>query len=933
MPTQTDADALQRSYRRLVGATGLAIIAVLAVLIWREFEQVTLRDLELRGTALRERIVAVEAIAAAADVHVAALRAAVSRDLETGAAGLPDPELPLYDPAATEPVAFLPAPAPEVAHRSGVLFGIPAAIERRAEARAEIRTLVSLFPMAAAAHAAQPFFRWSYFFSEGRDLIAIYPFAELESFLGAENRGAAMAGYYDYDVYKLTTPERNLTREPTWTPVYVDAGGAGLMVSHNAPVDVGGRQRGMVGTDVLLAALSDRLAAPGSPEALIVIADQAGSVVADSRRAAPSAGTILRAADLLPAAVEAIPAGRFARVGEHYLRSGTIAGTPWTVYEAVPVEAVRAAATRQVTPYLLFLVLLTGALAAAFALIGRRFVQPAFGLVSTIEMRLAGQEADAPAVPAPWQPWIERVLEVFRQREATLARAREAEAKSAAIINVALDAVVTTDADGRVVDFNPAAETIFGLSRGEATGRPIGELIVPEHHRDAHAAGMARHKRTGRSHVLGQRLELEALHASGRVFPVEIQIHQLADLSGVRYAAYLRDLTEQKAAEAAIRDQQEKLYQAEKLTAMGSLLAGLAHELNNPLAVVIAQTSLLEEIAAEGPVRNRASKIRVAAERCGRIVRTFLSMVRKQLPQRTATDLRALVAQSLEVLAYGLKSSGVEVVERHDPNLPPIEADPDQLNQVLINVLVNAQQAFGDRPGARTVWIETSRDAAGQVVLTVSDNGPGIPETALARIFEAFFTTKPVGVGTGIGLAVCRSIVEAHGGRITAENRPEGGATFRITLPARQGAAGAAAPAPESEAATGAAPARTILVVDDEPEVADALSGFLELDGHAVRMVHSIPAALEAMAGGERYAAVFCDLRMPGGGGTALWTEVARRDPALADRFVFVTGDMVAGPETVRNAAAGRPVRILDKPFGREEIRAALADVVGAAEA
>lgn len=653
--------------------------------------------------------------------------------------------------------------------------------------RTEMSAALAMFPVQAATHAARPFFKWSYYFSARRDFMAIYPWEDLGLFLPGPDPTKVFDGYYDYDVYRLTTVEANPTRTAVWAPVYFDAGGAGLMVSHNAPVVVGGVQRGMIGTDVLLDALTELLAGPESPDTSVVIADQSGTVVADTGRVAARSKVLTAATELLPAAPAAISDQGFTRIGATFVQRLPVEGAPWQAYVLVPLNAVAAEAVWGILPILLYLLALAATMATAFLLIGRRYVKPAFELVRTIETSAVDGSSAAGSVPPEWRPYTDRVMEVFTDLRETIARLHLAETKSAAIINVALDAVVTTDAEGRVVDFNPAAERMFGVKAADATGRPIGSLIVPEHLRDAHEAGMARHARTGRSTVLGRRVELDALHASGRVFPVEIQIHQLGEAGGIRYAAYIRDLTEQRQTAAALKDQQEKLYQAEKLTAMGSLLAGLAHELNNPLAIVTAQTSLLEELAETDPVRTRATKIRVAAERCGRIVRTFLAMARKQTPVRRSVDVRTVVDGALEILAYGLRSSGVEVRTAFAAELPLVEADPDQLSQVVINMIVNAQQAFGDRAGERIVYLGLG-GVPGGLELTIGDNGPGIAPEIRTRIFEAFYTTKPVGVGTGIGLAVCRSIVEAHGGRIAVAERP--GAARSSRSPCRRGRSG-----------------------------------------------------------------------------------------------------------------------------------------------
>jgi len=231
----------------------------------------------------------------------------------------------------------------------------------------------------------------------------------------------------------------------------------------------------------------------------------------------------------------------------------------------------------------------------------------------------------------------------------------------------------------------------------------------------------------------------------------------------LRHVAALRQA---RASAAELQRQREALLQAEKMAAFGSLLAGVAHELNNPLSIVLAGALLLqeeaEEAAAPGLARG-AERIRVAAERCARVVRSFLAMARQQEARRRPVVVAAMVDAALELLAYGLRSDGIEVAREIPADLPAVLGDPDQLHQILANLITNARQALEDNPGPRRLRI-AARVAGGAVEVSVADNGPGVPAEIRARIFDPFFTTKPAGVGTGIGLAVSRGIAEAHGG-------------------------------------------------------------------------------------------------------------------------------------------------------------------------
>jgi PAS domain S-box-containing protein len=296
------------------------------------------------------------------------------------------------------------------------------------------------------------------------------------------------------------------------------------------------------------------------------------------------------------------------------------------------------------------------------------------------------------------------------------------------------------------------------------------------------------------------------------------------------YQSVGRDVTGRRRAEEEIARQREALHQQEKLGALGSLLAGVAHELNNPLAVVVGRAIMLEEEAGDPGTAASLARLRAAAERCAKIVKTFLAMARQKPRERRRVAVGAVLEAALDMVAYGLRSAGIEVARDLAADLPEVLADEDQLHQVFLNLLVNAQQALRDAPPPRRVVVSTRREGA-LVRVEVADTGPGVPPPDRRRIFEPFFTTKPTGFGTGIGLSVCHAVVAAHEGSIEAGERPGGGALFTVRLPA--------APAGEAEvAAPGAAPGpprpARVLVVDDEPEILAMLGEILARDGHAV---------------------------------------------------------------------------------------------------
>jgi len=382
-----------------------------------------------------------------------------------------------------------------------------------------------------------------------------------------------------------------------------------------------------------------------------------------------------------------------------------------------------------------------------------------------------------------------------------------------------------------------------------------------------------------------------------------------------------RDVTDKKHAAEELARQRESLHQREKLAALGSLLAGVAHELNNPLSVVVARAVLLEE-QGEPKARAAAQKIRTAAERCARIVRTFLAMARQQQPERGPVAINDVVTDALDIAAYAVRTSSIDVTVELAHDVPLVYADADQLHQVMLNLIINAQQSLQEHAPPRRLRVATAFDAAtGVVRVSVADNGPGIPPALRARIFEPYFTTKPIGIGTGVGLAVSLGIAEAHGGTLVVDSPPEGGAVFTVTLPV--GTLPAVDPASALPWKTGTR-RRTILVVDDEAEIREALADILLGERHRVVTATSGREALERLSAGH-FDVILTDVRMPDIDGRALYHEIERRWPGRARRVVFVTGDTLASALREFVHASGRPV--IEKPFLPSEVRRVVAEL------
>ncbi|MBN8505100.1 MAG: PAS domain S-box protein [Burkholderiales bacterium] len=371
-----------------------------------------------------------------------------------------------------------------------------------------------------------------------------------------------------------------------------------------------------------------------------------------------------------------------------------------------------------------------------------------------------------------------------RQQEALQAKVAELEATrslKAAIVDHAQTAIVVADADDRLIEFNPAAERLLGWRRDEILGQSMGECLSPPHFLEAYRRAMARLRAGQNADWLGRPLQREVWHRDGHAIPVEMQVWFTQVQGAAHFTVSMSDRRAQIAAQQLIEQQREALRQSEKLGAMGSLLAGVAHELNNPLAIVMGRATLLEEATAGTPMQADAERVRVAAERCGRIVKTFLSMARQRPAQRQAVRLHETAQAAAELVGYTLRSHAIQLELRLDPTQAPAQVDPDAMGQSLLNLLVNAQQALATVEGPRRIVISNGQDAHG-LWLRVQDNGPGVPAELRESIFDPFFTTKPEGSGTGVGLSVSRAMLREQGGELSLlDTHP--GACFEIRVP------------------------------------------------------------------------------------------------------------------------------------------------------
>jgi len=382
-----------------------------------------------------------------------------------------------------------------------------------------------------------------------------------------------------------------------------------------------------------------------------------------------------------------------------------------------------------------------------------------------------------------------------------------------------------------------------------------------------------------------------------------------------------------------LQDTQARLMQSEKMAALGELVSGVAHELNNPLTAIIGYAQLLQLRDLDDDIKMDLQRIYDGALRSSQIANDLLTFARSYKPQRSPVDVNQALQQTLSLQAYEMRIHNVKIVTDLSPDLPVTLADPNRLKQVFLNLIVNAHQAMEEREGGGILTVRTfiPPDRPDTIRIEFEDDGPGIPPDIMGRIFNPFFTTKEVGKGTGLGLSICYGIITEHKGTIWAENNTErgkgaeSGATFIVEIPfvpvKKEKSRDEQAP----DKATPDIASLRILVVDDEPDVVELISRVAEPQGHHVEKASDGIQALKLLEQTD-FQIVFCDLKMPGLSGDALYERVAEEHPEMAQRFVFISGDTVNAESRAFVALTGRP--LIAKPFSIADIQDILDEYV-----
>jgi PAS domain S-box-containing protein len=521
-----------------------------------------------------------------------------------------------------------------------------------------------------------------------------------------------------------------------------------------------------------------------------------------------------------------------------------------------------------------------------------------------------------------------------REAELALAELRRSETFKAAILETALDAVIAIDHEGRILEFNPAAERMFGHRRADVLGRELAALVIPSELQTPHRQMLGRYDPAAPSRVVGRRIVTTGRRADGTEFPIELSVARIPLDGPPVFTGFIRDLTEHRRLEA-------QFLQAQKMEAVGRLAGGIAHDFNNLLTVIMGRAHvLLRRVAAQDPLRRDLDLIRSTAERAAGLTQQILAFSRKQMLQARAVDVNAVLG-GMEDMLRRLIGEDVELRLVRDPALGRVRADPSGIEQVVLNLAVNARDAMpeGGRLTIETTnveldprFVETHPGArpGPHVRLAVADTGRGMTPETLAHLFEPFFTTKEPGKGTGLGLATVYGIVKQHDGYIEVESAPGRGARFAVYLPRLPHAdvETAEAPAPER-------PGRgveTILVVEDEADLRDLMREVLQGHGYTV-LVAEHPG--EALRIAERHPGpirlLLTDVVMPLMSGRELAGRLAALRPDL--RVLYTSGYTTSGytPDAAAmQAALESGGRFLPKPFVPETLARAVREALDA---
>ncbi|MEY2459799.1 MAG: hypothetical protein QOG30_1629, partial [Acidimicrobiaceae bacterium] len=477
--------------------------------------------------------------------------------------------------------------------------------------------------------------------------------------------------------------------------------------------------------------------------------------------------------------------------------------------------------------------------------------------------------------------------------------------------------------DGTIDEFNAGAERTFGYAAADVLGRKLADVIVPPEHREAHNRGLYRYLATGTEVLFGRRIEMKAMRANGDLFPAEVSINVVDAPGRQLFTGFVRDLTEQMAAEAERRSLEDRLHQAQRLESLGQLAGGVAHDFNNLLAVILNYAIFVAEAVPDDPsVQFDVAQIVSASERAARLTRQLLTFARREPVQPERLQLNAVVSDIRELLSRTI-GEDVELDVHAGHDVPAIHADRGQTEQILLNLAVNARDAM---PDGGTLTIETAAVDLDEnyarlhpgakpgryVQLSVSDTGVGMSREVAAQAFDPFFTTKAKAEGSGLGLAIVYGIVAESGGAVNLYSEEGLGTTIKLFLPVDGDPRDAskvlpAAPIPGA--------GETVLVVEDQDAVRDVTVRILRRNGYVVLEAATGAEAISVAADNE-IDLLLTDVVMPKMSGRELAEHLRISRPDLPVLYMSGYAQGVFGPLRVLDEG----VALIPKPFNERAL-------------
>jgi len=506
-------------------------------------------------------------------------------------------------------------------------------------------------------------------------------------------------------------------------------------------------------------------------------------------------------------------------------------------------------------------------------------------------------------------------------RDATQRRKSEEELQMLSrVVQQSPSIVIVSDTTGKIEYVNPRFLQITGYSEQEIVGDNVSKLAGPK----AEDQSAMWQTLSEGSEWHGEFLNTKK---DGTTYWESASISPLRDHDGAvtHFIKVAEDITRQKLAEEEKHQLRNKAEVSSRLATIGEMAAGIAHEINNPLTSVIGFSELLMQEELPSDIKEQLKYVLDGSNRVKDIVRRLLTFARQSKPIRSSFDIHALIDNTIELRSYVLKTSNIEVVKIYDPSILWITADPGQIQQVMINLIVNAEYAMKKVHGHGTLTV-TTHNYGNSIAVVFHDDGPGMDKKTLSNLFHPFFTTKDPGEGTGLGLSLSRSIVVDHGGTIEAESEIGKGSTFRIKLPLYSTADAQSNESQTEPATLNRIITGTILVVDDEPSIRAYLGKTLSLEGHTVRQASDLGQALDEMKN-FKFDVILLDIRMPGFSGKEVFERIATKWPEMTKRVIFVTGD--TSDATIRDFLKGKDIHYISKPIDKAQLLGKIRDIMG----